>query len=585
MSYIKFTNKGAMSRKFLELIGATDKRSQMSDSSVIGNKGSGAKFAVVPSLRLGYEVAISSTDSEGNFLLYYEKEKVVLSANQTIEQIVFNYVNDRRFPSQLTLDALRDWDQPVGDDTQKIFKALREYICNAWDADKDFTTEIVEELSLASPGTTCAYMTITEEIEEILQNPTRYIKFINKEKPLYAIEHTGGIYKKSEPGVTRLFCQGVLVDCKKSSYYSSIFDYSLDNKWLLSEERVIKDFSQYISQLADMIVSITDLGLVIQLMKGLMNKEAELEGDALKKIKHVPQSTQDLYRAAWFAIFGDRAIIAIGSNQVDNDARNKGYVVVEGVPYHLQEFLKKCGIKTSKDFAPVVRKDAKKKDYELITLNAEQQSMYDEAYRIFLNYFPEARLFPVFFFKSEDWKFDDVLGHCGIDDKKYKEIWIKDASLVSVNQILHTFVHEGRHCLTKAGDYDRAFMNFADEYLVNLMLVSKLNPSKVTWSSKKVSKRGLLLPERFIGFSASATIKGKEVLINLTNQRSSEKYVLTASLHEDIVGSCARQQNVSRFNETKFGSIYTPEKILNQLPDEVLFHVIDVTTSQSEQLV
>lgn len=573
--YLKITNIGTMSRKFLELIGATDKRSRMDDSSTIGNKGSGAKFAIVPALRLGYEVAVSSSDDNGDFLLVYEKEKVQLTKTQEIEQIVFNYINGLRFPSQLTLDALRDWDQPVGEDNKKIFKAFREYICNAWDADKEFTTEIVDEITQAIPGTTSAYITLTEDIEKILKNSSQYIKFMSSEKPIFSHSSYGNIYKKSEEGVTRLFCQGVLVDCKKSKYYSSIFDYSLDNKWLLSEERVIKDYNEYVSQVGSLLTNISDLNLVINLLNGLISEKAELEGDALKKIEYIPSNTKKMYLLAWEATQGEKAIIAIGSNQADNDARNRGYVVVEGVPYYLSEFLKKCGVKTSKDFATIIRKNDEEKKFIIISPNIEQKKMYDKAYRIFLNYFPQARLIPVEFFSSEHWSLKDVLGHCGLEERKFKEIWISNNALVSVNQILKILVHEGRHCITEAGDYDRGFTQYADDQLVDMMLKGSPSGSITTWKAQLVSKRGILLPSRFIGFDASIVILGKEVSITLSKVGQTE-YSLTSSIKSDIISQkYVKQRTVSNFDETNFGAVYIPEVILAKLPKQLSFQIID----------
>ena len=258
---------------------------------------------------------------------------------------------------------------------------------------------------------------------------------------------------------------------------------------------------------------------------------------------------------------------------------------MESVPHFLGEFLKKCGIKTSKDFATVIKKDDPEKCYEIIKLTAGQQTMYDEAYRIFLNYFPEGRLIPVIFFKSDNWRFKDTLGHCGTEDKKYKEIWIKDAALTSVKQILHILIHEARHCFTNAGDYDRKFVNYADERLVEWMLANESNASVVTWGSKAVSKRGLLLPERFIGFEANTLISGNEILITLKKEGCHESYRLTHTTINVMVGSCVRQQTVSKFNKTNFGSVYIPETILTQLPEEILFQIADVTPSQPVELV
>lgn len=69
MKYLKITNKGKVEREFWELVGASDKNKE--NNSLIGFKDSGAKFAVVPAMRLGVDYLITSQDSIGLYTLKY----------------------------------------------------------------------------------------------------------------------------------------------------------------------------------------------------------------------------------------------------------------------------------------------------------------------------------------------------------------------------------------------------------------------------------------------------------------------------------------------------------------------------------
>lgn len=567
--FLKIENKGVVSRKYYELIGATNKRERWNDASVIGNKGSGAKLAVVPVLRLGLQVAVSSSDSLGDYILRYGTEEANLG-DRTTQQIVFKYDGDGSFPSQLTLDAFQDWDKSIGDDDKKIFKALREYVCNAWDEDKNFTLREVEEIHQAKSGTTAIFLTITDEIQQVLANPTRYFKILSGCKPLASKKYSGAIYPKSEPGVTRLFSQGVLVDCKKDEFYSTVFDYSLDDKYLLSEERIIKDFAAFVDGIGNLLSSVDDSEIVIELFQSAAKQQAKLEVWALEKIKNIPSQTAKIWKNAWHLHFGPKAVISGREKQVDQDAESRGFTVIRILPDGLERFLKRCGITCATDVVPMASKEKGEKPIcELIGLDSEQQSRFNQAYSLFLRYYPQAKKFPVFFYRPTDWRMEDAGGHCGIGGKKYKEIWVAEKSLESVQKILTVLVHEGRHCLKQAGDYDREFTQEADYQLVALILANAVPPCKNEWQARVVQRRGILVPRRFIGQSVHILINETEIRFKF-GQRETSCQMVTA-LSRNIEGMVSHNRRVTSFQ--KFGCVFLPEKILKQLPQTITMDI------------
>lgn len=569
--YLKITNKGTVSRKYYELIGASNKRERFDDPSVIGNKGSGAKLAPIPILRLGLEVAVSSSDALGDYILHYKTEKADLG-DREVTQIVFHYEGNGSYPSQLTTDAFRDWDKPIGDDGKKIFKALREYICNAWDEDKGFTLKKVETIGQADPGTTVVFLTLTGEIEQILETLPGYFKILGDIEPLFEkkggyLSANGKIYPKSEEGVTRLFSQGVLVDCKKSEYYATVFDYSLDDKNLLSEERIIKDFSRYVAGIGELLMDLENPELVLILFGAIMKREAKLELQAVENIKDPPRNAAKAFQTAWEMFFGKKAIIAVNNTQVDEDARFKGYNVVSNVPYGLVTFLRHCGITNSYDVAPRAReKEDDKPDFEVIKLNDDQQTKFNDAYSRFLRYYPEAKQYPVHFFKALDYRLKGSAGHCGEGIRQFKEIWIAECSLDSVKTILKVLVHEGRHCIKKAGDYDRIFTQAADDQIVDLLLANPNPPCKNEWQAKIIPGRGIILPKRFAGQSAHILIHDKEVRIKIGDNTQ-----LSCLLNQEVQGQMSQVRKVSGCG--KLSSIFLPESVIRQLPQTVILNI------------
>jgi hypothetical protein len=564
--FLKITNRGTVSRKFYELIGASSKRERMSDPNVIGNKGSGAKLAVVPLLRQGLEVAVSSSDSHGDYILRYATQAVDLGGREA-HQIMFDYGAGNRFPSQLTLDAFRDWDRPIGQDGMKVFKALREYIANAWDEDKAFTVEFVESITQASKGMSAAYMTATEEVRHILEHLPRYFKFLSAEKPCFA-SHGGAMFAKSESGATRLFSQGVLVDCKV--HHSSVLDYSLDDKHLLSEERVIRDWSEYEQAIGSLWLRVNDATLIRHIMMSIFLGEggARLELSAVGMIK-IPQPIHpQMWHEAWSFIFGQKAIIGVGVVQIDQTARDAGWTVVDNVPHEIRKLLNACGVSNSSDVTPKAPKPAEKPDWEEIELTPEQQGWFGEAYAIFRRYYSEWH-YPVRFLRGHGWRWENTGGHCGLGNRHYKEIWITEPSLVSVRNILEILIHEGRHCHTKSGDYDRKFTQDADRQLVEMLLANPIPPRANTWRAV-VDAHGIAVPKRLVGQNVHVLVNDTELRLRIGDGAGTA--TLTCNLAQSIQGHVSHKRRVATFR--RLGRVSLPESVRRQLPESLELTIV-----------
>ena len=89
-----------------------------------------------------------------------------------------------------------------------------------------------------------------------------------------------------------------------------------------------------------------------------------------------------------------------------------------------------------------------------------------KAFAIFAKQFPDRAGSPIVFYRPLDEKARKAAGFTRGD-----QIWIaikEDDSLPETVEVFKTLVHESRHVATKAGDYDRKFVNAADDEIAVL---------------------------------------------------------------------------------------------------------------------
>jgi len=482
--YLKISNRGTFNRKFLELIGLTSKRDKMHDLSVIGFKGSGAKLAAVAALRLGLKVAIASSDHLGRYLLTYDVEEVDIGNGQMAKQIFFNYdpcgMRDGqeyalRYPSQMTIDAFADWDEAIGDDDKAAFKVLREFVCNASDSG-DYSFELVEKPECAEAGMTAVYLLYTDKIQAVFARPERYFKFVYVKKPvepLFTAPAVGSIYPRSDSLRTRLFVLGVLVDCTSYSWRSSIFDYSLFKKTLISEERVVKSYHEYTAELGRLFSELTDSALAARILLGVEQRSGMIEESALGAVSKVPAESRRAWLEAAHAVFGQKIAVASGNQQTDSDADQVyGYHIVARGNFSLAHFLRNIGVPDAKLIVPAVIEDDEYRLIRFDDLDEASRERFNLAFSLFARHFPGSVRLPIVLYEPLSERLRACAGFAGSGTECFEEIWIAAPSpteLPSTESLLSTLVHEARHCLTRAGDYERAFVNKADEEIVRII--------------------------------------------------------------------------------------------------------------------
>ncbi len=476
MKFLKVVNAGTVHRKLLELIGFSTKRGEMNNLAIIGSKGSGAKLLIPAALRLGLKICVCSSDDGGSYVLSYETRKVKLGASE-VQQIYFVYDEEAAVPAQFILESFGDWDKPIGADSIREFKIIREILVNARDADPGFRWSIVE-----FPGKdftydrneTTVFVSLTGGVAEIIQrNPDRYFKFLGA-KPLWRAPGAGDVYPKSSPQ-TRVFVLGVLAECSKGEFFdTALFDYSIDDKNIFSEERIIKDDYELRRKMALLLASLKSVAFAKDLIKGILDGKAGYENSCLHYLpEEITAEELGSFFTAWMEMegFGEKAIIAETSGEdaklLNEDARYRGYIIKHISHTGLLRLLIKAGIKCATD---VVTRRPPEASIVRVQPTEKENEILEHALEILRHYLPEAKKYPAGVFVSNDpranWD-----GLAGTGETQFKEMLVsRNAFKRGLIRVLEVLSHELRHCVSRANDFSTEFEKQADKDQVAIMM-------------------------------------------------------------------------------------------------------------------
>ncbi|MBI2099292.1 hypothetical protein HYT45_02655 [Candidatus Uhrbacteria bacterium] len=479
MKYLKVVNKGTVHRKLLELIGFSTKRDELANLAIIGSKGSGAKLLIPAALRLGLKVFVCSSDDGGPYVLGYETKRTKIGQNE-VQQIYFAY-EETSIPAQFILESFGDWDKPIGADSVREFKIIREILVNARDADPEFHWDLTdsEEGNLNyDPNEMTVFVSLTDGVAEVVQrNPGRYFKFLGA-KPDYGASGIGNIYPKSSPQ-TRVFVLGVLAECSKGDFFdAALFDYSIDDKNILSEERIIKNEYELRCKIAALLTSTKSVPFAKDLIKGILEGKAGFENSCLHFFPDGIAAEQlENFFKAWMEMegFGEKAVIATGAGDdarlLNEDARYRGYLVKNINHTGLLRLLVAAGIKTVAD---VVTRRPPEEAIIKVEPTSKEKEMLDWALAILKHYLPAAKKYPVGVFVSNDPR-ANWHGLAGTGETRFKEMLVeRGAFKKGLMYVLEILAHELRHCVSGANDYSTEFEKQADKDQSAIMMRANL---------------------------------------------------------------------------------------------------------------
>jgi len=502
--YIAIWNKGQLTREYVEYTGLSTKKGE--DTGRIGFKGSGTNLAAIAAVRRDMSAAVSSTDAKGRFYLRFDAEDVEIvhkGRSRTVKELVYRYwklVDDRPVEAEVlrtkhVIDGFADWDGPIGCDGNKEFKIVREHVCNAFDEDQDFKVTVVNEheLVFAPPGETVVYLRFTEGVRKIFDSWDRYFKFsLRDAAPHVRVDGIGTIWTKSEKGVNRMFIRGVLAGCSMHEYDRCLFDYSLDDRSLLSEERILKSEYEYKTQVGKLLLGLTDDGLIGKIVEHIHGGKTPYEIDALASV-HRDDTTFRSGCERWRRAFGafyapNGGQIAVHSSVPYADAEAAqlyGFVVVGAGNPRLCQFLRHLGFPSTESVVPKEFQD-KIEQVPFSALSFSGKEKFRLAFAYHAKHLPDYAAIPIAFFRAkreDDEKIRCIAGFCGFGERRFKEIWIKvdaDGNLPgdgeSPGDVNRTLAHESWHCVSQAGDHERAFVAVADKDIVMAILRHEREP-------------------------------------------------------------------------------------------------------------
>ncbi len=483
--FLKISNCGRLNRNFLKLMGFTTKRDLPGDNRTIGVFGSGTKAAAVAALRLGYGLVITSHDHLSSYRLSFDWQEVNLGGGETTKQIRFLYRtcdedgNEGHYEEfwDMTLDAFKDWDQPIGSDGAEAFKVLREFICNAFDEDPEFRIDWVEddEIDFAPEGMTHVFIRQTDDVQLAFDGIERYFKFLASDlEPLLEVPDVGCIYPKSEEDVSRLFVRGVLISCTNDSWNSTLYDYDLDDKDLISEDRTVKNIYDYKMKLGALLAEIADEEIITKMLRAMFAVEgAKIEDSALVYIYRMHDKIRAVWLRALINMYGTELLCVASGNRITDQDANQiyGYTVLGG-SFSLKSFLKGVlGLPSADKIAVPQPK------YSLLRfedLDRRSQANFMLAFRAFAFGFPDRTAIPIVFFLFDDERVRQrINGVAGMGDDIMNEIWISALSsheLRSPMCLLRCLIHESRHVRTGVDDYNRVFVEAAEDDILRLLM-------------------------------------------------------------------------------------------------------------------
>ncbi len=432
-------NKGLIEPAALTLLGASTKRG---NDSLIGQFGSGNKYALAFLLRSGYDVKIFAGAGEIRLGI----------VTKTFREQSFDILTVDGQETSITLDLGYKW---------TLWDALRELYSNALDEgligfgiaenNLDVITNFLEgspeRVAYESGNFTSIEISVNPNIEDFFFNIRDYIATGNEvvfECP------EGKIYRKHGPNAC-IYYRGIR--CYETSK-ESIFDYDF-NRIDLAENRQIKYAWSLPEKMWQLLFKCEDTVVIRTLLNSIQNTkylENAIDGDFVS----IPELQNKL---AWSSCIENNSIVPrdLGGYVKDEDRAATLFL-----PAKLYTAL----VSTIGD--KVKNKSFKMTDngmlYHTYRPSEEENAVLDKAF----HFFTTANYSAPINHQIITVQFDDksILGSITQDG----EILIADKAIESgVQTVIATIIEEHIHITSQAGDKTRAFQNAAINEFINYM--------------------------------------------------------------------------------------------------------------------
>lgn len=274
MKYVRIKNNGEIEPEALSLVGASTKRT---DTSKIGQFGSGNKFALAYLLRNGYNVQI--------FAGHNEIKLTQQPCKYRDQEFQLLYVNSEK--TSITLEMGKDW---------QFWQAMREIYCNAIDEGGN-ELEFVNHITPIE-GETHFYIENQKDVMDFIANFDNY--FAERKKVLFECRY-GRILEKSGEKAN-IYRKGIR--CYNSDKLS-VFDYDF-NDIEITEDRIVKYSWEIAGKIWNLVYACEDKEVILSILHqsakaqyiesstsygGLdISKSSQCFKDVVKSIRTAPRS-------------------------------------------------------------------------------------------------------------------------------------------------------------------------------------------------------------------------------------------------------------------------------------------------------
>jgi hypothetical protein len=279
-----------------------------------------------------------------------------------------------------------------------------------------------------------------------------------------------------------------MVFCDKGSDVSSVYDYDVVYKYLVTEDRNLSSMSTYKSELSRVFEVMADEKILKTILDEMCEGRAKFELDVLGKISAMIAGAREAWKKVVHEKFGQKIAVPVNDSDCDIAIQETyGYTLLKGLPDQLVVFLQKLGIPNSRKALPATKYE--EIPYQMFDQKSQQMILHVAS--VFRKLCPESDGFPIKFYYSPLGDKEPLAGFAGAGDRQFKDICVVTRSKTELTSdpmwFFMTLVHEMWHCVSKGQHHETSFMTAAEETALALA-------KKLLWASARL----LLDPEDLI---------------------------------------------------------------------------------------
>lgn len=353
-NYLMIRNKGLAPIEGLTIIGVSTSRG---DSDMIGEFGSGSKYAVAKLLRDGVKptLYVGSLRCDVDAIDLKVDDGIGISS---YKRVVVKYSGSQDGRSRSGTEKLGFATDAGVNDWPDLAMALRELMSNALDRQKREKQPLPEVALVDEPhakrGYTAWFIPVTEEVLRFYREiPSRFLHFSKGGEPVSKILPKSDRNPSGGRGAV-IYKKGVFVREWDEDTLPALFDYNLGEELSLDESRKVDNWAIRAAVSECLANAPADILAVIlqSMIDGKKYWEHTLDSYKLSG-EYTPHSVvldrREVWTAAWSQVAGDKAVVVGPSRHLAQMVAGKGLKPVKVESVSWRSALKRYGVATDED--------------------------------------------------------------------------------------------------------------------------------------------------------------------------------------------------------------------------------------------